>query len=107
MGVHDAINTANAETARAAGWPELTGQPKQIGWAITIRADKMREFGAALLAAPMRDEALFREALLRETQAARWIDARDSPWNAIVLLHLTEDERTALLTPGRNRQDPG
>lgn len=39
----DHRNTANANAAHAAGEPELTGSPKQVEWAFTIRADKIRE----------------------------------------------------------------
>ncbi|WP_433523812.1 hypothetical protein ACQPZ2_00655 [Nocardia pseudovaccinii] len=55
MGTHEATNAANAEAARAAGWPELTGFDRQIPWAITIRADKMRAFDAEVDEASMSD----------------------------------------------------
>lgn len=46
MSDYDSVNAANAEAARAAGWPDLTGAPKQISWGITCRADKVRELEA-------------------------------------------------------------
>lgn len=55
MGTHEATNAANAKAARAAGWPELTGFDRQIPWAITVRADKMREFDAAVAEESMSD----------------------------------------------------
>jgi hypothetical protein len=43
MSAHDDLNTANAKAARAAGWPELTGSPKQIPWATTARTNAVVE----------------------------------------------------------------
>ncbi|MEU0502042.1 hypothetical protein [Nocardia sp. NPDC005998] len=105
MSAHDGINAANAEAARAAGWPELAGTPAQIPWAISVRADKMREFdtGAAEESMSDVDRVLFREALLRQTQASEWIDCRSHPWPALALRWLTPDERAALLAKGADR----
>ncbi|WP_433527759.1 hypothetical protein ACQPZ2_44030 (plasmid) [Nocardia pseudovaccinii] len=102
MSAHDGINAANAEAARVAGWPELTGTPAQIPWAISVRADKMREFDAAVVEESMSDvdRVLFREALLRQTQAGEWIDCRSHPWQALALRWLTADERAALFARG-------
>ncbi|WP_433574145.1 hypothetical protein [Nocardia brasiliensis] len=67
MGTHDAINATNAEAARAAGWPELTGTDKQIGWATTVPANTMREFETTQM--PDFEKARWREILLRELRA--------------------------------------
>ncbi|MEV6340451.1 hypothetical protein AB0M12_37735 [Nocardia vinacea] len=106
MGTHDATNAANANAARAAGWPELTGFDRQIAWAIAIRADKMREFDATVAGESTSDanRVLFREALLHQTQASEWIDGRSHPWQALALRWLTSDERAALLARGADRR---
>ncbi|MFC9437877.1 hypothetical protein [Nocardia sp. NPDC057030] len=96
MNKHEALNAANAEAARAAGWPELTGTVKQIGWATTVRADKMREFEYAAAAIPEREQNLFRTAMLREIRAGEWIDFQSQPWQAVAFTHLTADELASL-----------
>ncbi|WP_280212197.1 hypothetical protein [Nocardia cyriacigeorgica] len=101
MRPHDEINAANVAAARAAGWPELTGSPAQIGWAETIRADKMREFEAAHTQTSAPDLALFREAMLREIDAGVWLDARAQSWQALLVRGLTYDELDALITGPR------
>ncbi|MEV2223625.1 hypothetical protein AB0E01_27630 [Nocardia vinacea] len=103
MSAHDRINAANAEAARAAGWPELTGTPAQIGWASTIRVDKMREFDDAAAAMTDSDRDQFREVMLRETAAGIWIDGRCAPWQAMLVTQLTDDERAALFVRQTDR----
>ncbi|MEU7769327.1 hypothetical protein AB0B25_30145 [Nocardia sp. NPDC049190] len=105
MGTHDAANAANAEAARAAGWPELTGSDQQIQWAISIRANKVRELDAAAaeMSTSGADRARFREALLRQTRAGEWIDGRSHLWQALAFCWLTADERAALLARGADR----
>lgn len=95
MGTHDAINAANAEAARSAGWPELTGTDRQLGWATTVRADKMREFEATQM--PDSEKDWWREILLRESRAGAWIDNLSGPWQALAIINLTEKERADLL----------
>ena len=85
----------NAESAKAnaeAHLPTLTGTPKQIAWAETIRAEKIKKLNEIL----ERIEALkakrtlteieleqdkklkaFAAAYKNEDSAARWIDLRD------------------------------
>ncbi|MBF6321559.1 hypothetical protein OG935_25350 [Nocardia cyriacigeorgica] len=103
MSPHDAINAANAAAARAAGWPELTGSPAQIGWAETIRVGKMGEFETAHAQTPEPDRSFFREAMLRETQASEWIGGRPFPWQAMLVHGLIHDELDALLAKSRQR----
>ncbi|MFJ2839972.1 hypothetical protein ACIO52_31820 [Nocardia sp. NPDC087230] len=101
MSAHDAVNTANLESARRAGWPELTGTPKQIGWAATIRAARMREFDATdSPASAMTDaaRAAVRGVLLEVTAASDWIDTQSNPhWHLVLLvLRRTPAEIAAL-----------
>lgn len=94
MSDYDSVNAANAEAARAAGLPDLTGAPKQIPWGITCRADKMCELEATNL--PEAEKTRWREAMLRKTRAGEWIDYRNQPWAVAGLANFTEEERTAL-----------
>ncbi|MFE3023390.1 hypothetical protein [Nocardia tengchongensis] len=93
MGEYDAINERNAERARAAGWPELTGTDAQLGWATTVRQTKLDEFDAGAVAEPQRSQ--MRAVLLRETSANVWIDNRGNPWGVVWLANLTAAERAA------------
>ncbi|MFD4357518.1 hypothetical protein ACFWPX_33580 [Nocardia sp. NPDC058518] len=94
MSDYDSVNDAAAAAAAAAGWPDLTGAPKQIPWGITCRADKVRELEAADL--PEVEKARWRAAMLRETRAGEWIDYRKQPWAVPGLMNFTEEERNAL-----------
>ncbi|MEV0364553.1 hypothetical protein [Nocardia fusca] len=98
MSAHDDLNTANAKAARAAGWPELTGSPKQIPWATTARTNKIYELVDADITDLERDR--YREVVLRETSAAVWLDSRDQPWQVRYWGGLTQAERDALMTSG-------
>ncbi|MFE5479719.1 hypothetical protein ACFQ9R_28710 [Nocardia sp. NPDC056541] len=101
MSAHDAVNTANLESACRAGWPELTGTPKQIGWAATIRAARMREFdGAESPVSEMTDSAraAFRGVLLEVTNASDWIDTQSHPhWHLVLLVTKRSTEEIAVL----------
>ncbi|MGV9668927.1 hypothetical protein [Nocardia niigatensis] len=94
MGDYDDINARNADKARAAGWPELIGTPKQVGWAITVRQNRIDEFDAGPITEPHRSR--MRAVLLRETRATIWIDTRSDPWAVVWLANLTDAERDAL-----------
>ncbi|MFE2958017.1 hypothetical protein [Nocardia tengchongensis] len=105
--MYDAINAAAIERARAAGWPELTGHDRQIGYANTLREKKMREYDAGLAAADGISEAtraLLREAMLRETGAGEWIDSCKAKvqigWFGWAYFHLTEEERATCFPQG-------
>ena len=91
MSDYDAENAASIDAARTAGWPELTGAPKQIPWGNTVRANKIRELEASKI--PEADKPLWREAMLRETRAGEWIDYRNQPWAAPALMNFTDAER--------------
>lgn len=95
MNDFDTANAANAAAAQEAGWPDLTGTPKQIPWGITCRAGKVRELEATDL--PEAEKNRWREAMLRETRAGEWIDYRSQPWGVVGLANLTDEERNALL----------
>jgi hypothetical protein len=96
MSAHDHTNTANLEAARRAGWPELTGSPAQTGWAITIRAERMREFEAATAEMTAAARDALRGVLLDVTTARDWIDTRSNPWQVLLFVHHTADEIAAL-----------
>lgn len=92
MSAYERVNAANAAAARAAGWPELEGTSKQISWATTLRADKVREFNAACADMPPATRDHYREVLLREVRADVWIDHQFRPWQAILSINLTDDD---------------
>jgi len=88
----DAKNAESAKANAEAHLPTLTGTPKQIAWAGTIRAEKIKKLNEIL----ERIEALkakrtlteieleqdkklqaFVAAYKNEDSAARWIDLRD------------------------------
>ncbi|MEU6563910.1 hypothetical protein [Nocardia nova] len=94
MSEHDAENIANTKAARVAGWPDLTGAPKQIPWANTVRAHKIRELEESTL--PEAEKGRWREAMLRETRAGAWLDYRDQPWAAPALANFTDAERESI-----------
>ncbi|MGW6730211.1 hypothetical protein ACWF9G_30295 [Nocardia sp. NPDC055029] len=98
MSTHDAVNTANLESARRAGWPELTGTPAQIGWAATIRAARMREFDATESEMTDAARAALRSVLLEVTTASDWIDTRSNPhWHLVLLVIQRSPEQISAL----------
>lgn len=89
---YDAENEKNAKANAEAHLPPLTGTPKQIGWAETIRAEKINKLNEILerIEALKAKRALseieveqdkkvqaFATAYKNEDSAARWIDLRD------------------------------
>lgn len=94
MSDYDSVNADNAEAARASGWPALTGAPKQIPWATTVRANKIRELEASDL--PEAERTRWRESMLRETRAGAWLDYRHQPWAVPGLANFTDEERESL-----------
>ncbi|MFI6573956.1 hypothetical protein [Nocardia fluminea] len=98
MSAHDAVNTANLESARRAGWPELTGTSAQIGWAATIRAARMREFDAAESEMTAAARAALRTVLLEVTTASDWIDTRShAHWHLVLLTMKRSQEQIVAL----------
>ena len=84
------LDKACAE-ASAAGLPGLAGSDKQVAWAQTIRATRMREI-AALPAPTPRDLAWVGypaylaalDAIRLEAQAKYWIDTRDDSLRELI-----------------------
>ncbi|MFD3431287.1 hypothetical protein [Nocardia fluminea] len=101
MTEHDAVNTANALAARAAGWPDLTGSPKQIPWANTVRMDLIGAMETSDMTDHDRDR--YRSVMLRETAAHAWIDSRNLSWHARFIGSLTPEELEALLAEGARK----
>jgi len=67
-----------------AGLPALAGTPKQVAWAECIRAELVQVVRACLNSAPARADVdsgaclgKLCEAVIRETEAAWWIDSRN------------------------------
>lgn len=85
MGDYDDINARNADKARAAGCPKLIGTPKQVGWAITVRQNRIDEFDDGPITEPHRSQ--MRAVLLRETHAKMRIDTRSDAWAVVWLAH--------------------
>ena len=84
----DAKNAESAKANTEAHLPTLTGTPKQIAWAETIRAEKIKKLNEILasIEALKAKRALseieekvqaFAIAYKNEDSAARWIDLRD------------------------------
>lgn len=83
-----AESAAAAEQAQAAGLPALTGSPKQIAWAESIRAKQVAQLQAldaklAVAPATANTEAvrIGREiiaSMIARTDAKAWIDGRDT-----------------------------
>ncbi|MFD9687332.1 hypothetical protein ACFWXO_16430 [Kitasatospora sp. NPDC059088] len=98
---YDAANQAATARAHAAGWPPLTGTPKQTAWAETIRAGALDAMSERLhngLPACAAAQALFlwSAAALRETRAEWWIDHQAGILRAINTYTLTAHERSAI-----------
>ena len=73
----EAANAAAAEKARGAGFPDLTGSPKQITWATKIRQDFIDEYFPFDKLADEGREFMLR--FLSEKKESRfWIDNRDN-----------------------------
>lgn len=76
----DQVSAAATEMAQAAGWPTLTGTPRQIAWAQTLRADVLAALIAELADHPQIPDAIREEVVdlytrvaLREQDAGWWI----------------------------------
>ncbi|MFD0405570.1 hypothetical protein [Kitasatospora sp. NPDC127116] len=94
-------NQAATDRARSAGWPVLTGTPKQTAWAESIRADAIDSMSDRLrqgLPGDIADQvlALWTPAALREIRAEWWIDHRAGTVRAVNSCTLTAKERSAI-----------
>lgn len=72
---------AAASANSAAGLPALSGTPKQVSWAESIRRDFLQKFDEVSVKAAEADQmkdalSIVRARLVSITQAAWWIDNR-------------------------------
>lgn len=77
---HEAANAAAVEAANENGWPELTGTPKQIAWANTIRAayiERLADNPEYDAEANAERAAIRNYAITNYTTAERWINIRN------------------------------
>ena len=89
----EAASATAADVAKSAGLPALTGSVKQIAWAETIRAEKIKElddiFERINTSSPDAPAAFAARDVLRNKSSAKyWIDtriydARDMLWDTI------------------------
>jgi hypothetical protein len=87
----DSENALNAAFAAEQALPDLAGTPRQVAWAVSIRADFLGQLphllaglrkavagqGGAELPGPDEALAVIRESTCRETSAPWWIRNRD------------------------------
>ena len=86
--------------AVAAGLPALTGTPKQVAWAESIRMRLLDDLRAASERGPQRDRAggimaVYIRAASPVTEARDWIDHRNDP-RALLRERMTDRDRAAL-----------
>lgn len=102
---YDEGNRAAAEAAEAAGWPALTGTPKQIAWAQSLRAQAVDHLSSQVRMAYAWTEdmmALAATLLVHgHTAASWWIDHRaHKRWLDLVKDDPAWIEAVAQLPPG-------
>lgn len=90
-----------AAHAAAEDWPELSGTPRQVAWAQTLRADAVAacDQRADRAGPPAADElrrAWRRMMVSRYTDASWWIEHRDMTTPQLLRAALTDAERTEL-----------
>ena len=86
---HAAENAAAAKANKAAALPELTGTPKQIAWAESIRAAKIAELDGIMKPDAANGEypEIYAQcmdiinAVKNQTSASYWIDNRTKVFN--------------------------
>ena len=83
-------NTESAKQAAVEGLPELSGSPKQVAWATTIRADLLKSVEKH--AANGEERELCKKFLLGITEASRFINARHAVYNYDVILKQAKQE---------------
>lgn len=90
---------AKRDAEASADWPALTGTDRQIAWATTIRAKLLGELEAEVRRGRLGEQAwpIWRDAALRHTAAAWWIDHRNTgPALTIIRKALTTDDTARL-----------
>lgn len=95
-----AKNEAAAKENKEAGLPELTGTPKQVAWAETIRGEKIKSV-KAVLAKLDKSNALYAivdglvSEVINNPSAKYWIDNRDVKFDGAFVKKLFDDSRQA------------
>lgn len=84
------VNEESAKQAAAEALPELSGSPKQIAWATTIRADMLKT--VERYAVNDEEKELCKKFLLSITEASRFINARHATNNYEVILNQAKKE---------------
>ena len=94
---HEAENEKSAAAAAEKGWPELTGSPKQVAWAVTIRENEMPQILEKVEQARFSEHRmqdghdLYEEnilavnEILAEKRASWWIDHRGHIERAVIM----------------------
>lgn len=97
----------NGEQKFSMDFPPLTGTPKQIPWATSIRKARYEKFGAMMQAlSRMSDNELAKNTwkalylMLMVTESRHWIDNRDF---AFTDLNLFYEVSNLMKDPGRNK----
>lgn len=72
--------------------PELEGSAKQVAWATTVRADKVREFDVDCRQMPEAERNHYRQVMLRELRAEVWIEHQYRPWQMMLTVGFDEAE---------------
>lgn len=102
-GEREALAKRAEHIAGLNGWPHLSGSPRQVQWAQDLRMTALaRLIQLATAAFGDRDEVVHTvtQAVLRQTDAAWWIDRRGL-WREIRgLLDLLDEEGAARYTYG-------
>lgn len=105
----EAINAEATDHAADAGWPDLTGTPKQVAWANTLRRDALDALPDQIPGRLTDDQrqrvaAIVQAAGLRQTHAAWWIDNRDHITRALAQQATTAAERQEAIDISKEQQ---
>lgn len=87
---YDCCNKQNADEAKALNLPALTGSPKQIAWAESLRMGFIRECDA--LIHECHDE--YKKAVLKKTESKWWIDHRGQYFLSKLIAKVMQEEET-------------
>lgn len=77
---HKAENDAAKAEAEKEGLPELTGSPKQVAWAITLRQQVLDDIAGILAKTPVQSQKMaldFKAWAVGQTESRFWIDHRN------------------------------
>lgn len=93
-----AANAKAADANKSAGLPELTGTPKQVAWAESIRAKQIKTLDS-LLKPEFKDAAEYAvcqgiiDAVKAQASAAYWIDNQNKVYDGIWLMRQFEAKK--------------